>query len=225
MAIENIQIEAKASIPPGVIVAWSGGYFGDGSNGSYTSVEDSTVSSSNIFLSNYGWAVCDGSEKNESNSYFFNGAGRHLPNLTDDRFLMGGTSNGLSGGSNAMLDHTHTNTLVGDSHTHTMNHTHTPFNSGSNGSHTHVTTGSATGITLNAYVSGAYKMIWASTAGPGYTLPYGGAHVHNITIPAYSGSSGGTAVNISGTIGTGSAASSTENRPKYLSCLYIIKVK
>jgi len=44
-------------------------------------------------------------------------------------------------------------------------------------------------------------------------------------VTSYTGNSGGTAVSISGTVGTGSAATSTENRPKYLSCLYIIKVK
>jgi hypothetical protein len=76
------------SVPVGSIIAWLHGYFGDGSNGSYTSVS--------MELSDE-WKECDGSALNDADSPIFNGAGRYLPNLTDDRFLMGDVS-GSAGG-------------------------------------------------------------------------------------------------------------------------------
>lgn len=77
-------------VPVGTIVALVNGYFTDGSNGGFTSV---TVSLGDR------WKLCDGSELNDSESPIFNGSGRYLPNLTDNRFLMGSTSPGTSGGS------------------------------------------------------------------------------------------------------------------------------
>jgi len=77
-------------VPIGTIVALIDGYFTDGSNGGFTSV---TISLGDR------WKLCDGSELNDSESPIFNGSGRYLPNLTDNRFLMGSTSPGTAGGS------------------------------------------------------------------------------------------------------------------------------
>ena len=44
--------------------------------------------------------MCDGSELNLPSSPIFNGAGRYLPNLTDDRFIQGDTAIGSTGGIN-----------------------------------------------------------------------------------------------------------------------------
>jgi len=214
--------------PRGLISAWSGGYFTDTDNGGFTNVLGNSVANANSYLNSLGWWVCDGSEVNESESPIFNGAGRHVPNLTDSRFLMGSTSVGGVGGSNTLLDHTHTNTLSGDSHVHAINHTHSNGTAASAGNHRHSAVYMQAGIELPY---GGYSAGWSTTAGYNLTnrnmayTSYAGAHTHSVTIPAHAGDSGGATVNISGTVGTGSAPTSTENRPKYLSCLYIIKVK
>jgi len=248
MAIENLQIESKASIPPGIVVPWMGGYFDDGSNGSYTSVEDGSIGSANTFLDNYGWAVCDGSAKNDSDSHFFNGAGRYLPNLTDDRFLMGSTGNGSVGGSNVLTDHTHTDTISASHNIsasqgqHRHYHDHASVATDYAGSHRHnngVTQfgnpGSNDKQHYSAYQDSARSTpnaAWVSWAGNfrGYT-DYSSTHAHSVNVPGiYSdyqtpSISVSGSVSISGSVGTGSAASSTENRPKYLTCLYIMKIK
>lgn len=231
MAIENLQIESKASIPPGLIVPWIGGYFGDGSNGGYTSVEDGSIGSANTFLDNYGWAVCDGSAKNDSDSHFFNGAGRYLPNLTDDRFLMGSTGNGSLGGSNTMLDHTHTDTLSATQEQHRHYHDHASATTDSTGNHRHPLSSDLTkpNVILNQYTygSGSYAML--TTGGSQYYLrthtAYAGSHSHTLDIPGIYSDYQTPAITIVGSVGTGNAAISTDNRPKYLTCLYIIKIR
>ena len=66
-------------LPVGSIISWIGGYFGDGSNGSYTRVlgTDNTVAAVNTFIDDYGFKVCDGSAINDSDSPIFNGASRY----------------------------------------------------------------------------------------------------------------------------------------------------
>jgi|GEM_PF-5188122 len=95
-------------VPVGLIIAWLGGYFTDGSNGGYTRVlgTDNTVAAVNALLNGDGWYVCDGAALNLEGSPIFDGADRYLPNLTDDRFIMGDTLGGAPGGNNAMA-HTH----------------------------------------------------------------------------------------------------------------------
>jgi len=108
------------TVPAGLVLPFIPGYFGDGSNGSYTNAlgAGNTVAEVNTYLNPLGWHVCDGTELNHTVSPIFNGAGRYLPQLTDDRFLMGDTVVGAQGGSNT---HFHT----GPSHTHTgPSHTH-----------------------------------------------------------------------------------------------------
>jgi len=220
MALENIQLENTATTPPGIIVPWMGGYFGDVSNGTYTSVEDSSIASANSFLSKYGWAVCDGTETNDSDSYFFNGAGRHVPNLTDSRFLMGGTTAGSFGGSNTMLDHTHAHTISATQAAHRHYHDHASVSSSTTGNHRH---------SINA---------WAGSFGAGGTpIPanystnsthytnYTGNHSHTVDIPGIYSDYQTPSITVTGTVGAGSAASATDNRPKYLTCLYIMKIK
>ena len=95
--------------PVGAIIAWIGGYFGDGSNGSYTRVLGSanTVAAANTYLNPLGWYVCDGAALNDSDSPIFKGASRYLPKMTDSRFFAGGTiagdtsidDSGAAGGS------------------------------------------------------------------------------------------------------------------------------
>ena len=96
--------------PVGGIIGWVGGYFGDGSNGSYTRVLGSanTVAGANGYMNSLGYYVCDGAAPNDSDSPIFNSAAKYLAELTDDRFFMGDTtiSGVKTGGANTRA-HTH----------------------------------------------------------------------------------------------------------------------
>lgn len=95
--------------PPGAIVAWCPGYFTDGSNGGYTNVQGAgnTVAQQNTFLNGDGWYICDGAAVNNASSPIWNAASRYLPNLTDDRFIMGDTVCASDGGGSNTMAHTH----------------------------------------------------------------------------------------------------------------------
>ena len=141
----------------GIVKFWSPVYFGDGSNGSplHALIATNDVGGANTYLSsNYpGWVVADGSVPNDGSSPIWNAVDRYLPNLTDSRFLMGGTTAGSSGGDND--GHYHSNTLVGTAltageHTHTGNvgtsgrsYEHGQFNSRIPGEYWDPETGSA----------------------------------------------------------------------------------
>ena len=168
----------------GVIQAWFPGYFSGADNGgAFINVlgAGASIAEANSYLRPRGWAVCDGTELNDPDSPIFNGAGRFLPNLTDDRFLAGGTTAGGKGGSNVMLDHTHLHVLTaasgGSGHDHTMN-----------GSSVVVSWGS------NAWVLTTHNAAPAAWQDQSTTTTFsGGEHAHTVT----------------GTVGTGSAASVT----------------
>ena len=95
--------------PIGTISAWMPGYFTNNSNGSFARVlgADNTAAAANTYLNSSGWYVCDGSACNVTGSLVFSASGRYLPNLTDSRFLSGGTVAGGIGGSNSS-SHNHT---------------------------------------------------------------------------------------------------------------------
>lgn len=101
--------------PVGTIVPWMPAAFGNGTNGSVSKL-DSTEEAN--FLSD-NWKICDGSEINDPESPLFNGSGKYLPKLDDERFLIGGTNTvftsdtvdfGETGGANT--------------HQHNMSHVH-----------------------------------------------------------------------------------------------------
>lgn len=94
-------------VPPGAIIPFIGGYFGDGANGSFTAVHNTASAVNTLLNDDYGLYVADGSAVNISGSTYYDGSGRYLPNLTDDRFIMGDTAAGTTGGSSTMA-HTHT---------------------------------------------------------------------------------------------------------------------
>jgi len=97
--IENaLQEIANARIPIGSTIGWLPGYFTNGSNGGYTGVSISLTDN---------YKECNGAALNDADSPIYNGAGRYLPNITDDRFLMGNTSPGGIGGDNNAMAHTH----------------------------------------------------------------------------------------------------------------------
>jgi hypothetical protein len=102
-SINNIYCsgDIQGGVPIGSIIAWLPGYFEDGSNGTYNAVA--------ISLPDF-WKECDGSEISAIDSPSLGGSGHYLPNLTDDRFLMGNAagSTGGVGGSNNITAHTAT---------------------------------------------------------------------------------------------------------------------
>ena len=217
--------------PRGLISAWSGGYFTDGSNGGYTNILGNTILDANTYLNPLGWWVCDGDEVNESDSPIFNGAGRHLPNLTGDRFLMGSTSAGVRGGSNALTDHTHTTSISATQAQHRHYHNHAAASTSNTGNHRHPLSSDLTkpNVLLNQFHYGTGSYAQLTVGGPQYYVrthtAYAGNHSHTVDIPGMYSDYQTPAITVTGTVGTGSAASLTENRPQYLSCLYIIKVK
>lgn len=202
------------SVPVGSIFSWMGGYFGNGSNGSFTSTLGNTVANANTYLNPLGYYVCDGSAINIAGSQIFGGASRYLPNLTDSRFLMGSTSVGSTGGENS----TSLATTNLPSHTHGAGSIVTSASTtGASGSHSHTpaantilfTTGSGTAVGTGGSVGvwQAYEIGYPASS----TI---GDHTHSIPSLSTSGS-------------TASAGSGTafENRPLYLSAFYIMRVK
>jgi len=99
-----------AAIPPlGAILAWAPGYFAAAGNGGGWTDVTITLSDS--------WKECDGSALSAEDSPEFGGASHYLPDLTDDRFLMGDTAVGGTGGANSITIAsanlpTHTHLLV-----------------------------------------------------------------------------------------------------------------
>ena len=182
-------VPAISVFPEGMIIPWSGGYFTNGANAGYTRVlgASNDAAGINALLNGKGWYVCDGAALNIPGSTIYNGPGRYLPNLTDDRFLMGGNTVGGIGGSSSSA-HTH---VVGSlvnaaeaSHTHaagavTVNaeasHTHgaTGLSNAAEASHAHA------GGTLAAEAEAAH------THGPGsFSTNNEGAHVHTVNPPS-----------------------------------------
>jgi hypothetical protein len=94
-------------VPVGSIIAFINGYF-VANNSFHNVLCDNTVSGVNAYLETiYGtgcWRVCDGSEVNDPESPIYNGTGRLLPTLTDERYLEGYLGAGYRGGAN---EHSH----------------------------------------------------------------------------------------------------------------------
>ena len=209
----------NALCPVGSIVAYVPGYFTNSSNAGFTHqmVSENTVAAVNALLNSSGWYVCDGSALNDADSGIFNGAGRYLPNLTDDRFFMGDTVAGGIGGANSnnIAAHTHTTGNFTLTTSHIPSHSHTvTVNSG--GAHTHTISSAA--LTGSTYQDQVYS--YSGDVLVTRTTGSGGTHTHTASCSSVGSGSSHNHGN------TGSAGSSSlENRPKYLSCFYIMRVK
>lgn len=191
------------SIPVGVVVPYMRGYMTNGVNGAFLSAYD-TIASVNALLNPDGWYACDGAALNlaTSPSDMFNGSNRYLPNLTDNRFIMGSSYAGHTGGHNAM------------SHTHAVD-------IGSFAS-------AGTALTLEQIPSHRHpSSAWSGSSGDmNYKFDLGAADATVYT--GYAGGSGGITQAHSHQVdppatNTG-GATNTENRPAYLAAIYIIKV-
>jgi hypothetical protein len=140
-----------------------------------------------------------------------------VPNLTDSRFLMGGTDYGV-GGSNTLLDHTHDCGNQSDSHTHSHNHATQNVNSG--GSHTHRT----------PYVKGiprgdsvVYQLLTSDSSGSSHATWSDGSHSHGIDI--VDKTSTAQSGNHNHSIGNNAAPEETSNLPQYFKTKYFIRTK
>jgi hypothetical protein len=194
-------------VPIGSIISRLPGYFTNGSNAGYSAIAIDLPSS---------WKVCDGSVCADADSPIFNGAGRYLPNLTDNRFLMGSTVAlaGLIGGNaNNQVSLSEANLPA---HTHTITHTHT-FSGSTGGhsvSHTHGVLKHYGNASNPGYVSGGETI---NTGAYDQTAGASADHTHT-----YSGTTAGSSAANSGSVGSGSVFSIL---PKYLTATYIIRIK
>jgi microcystin-dependent protein len=209
--------------PVGVIIPFLPGYFADGSNGTFAHaiVSDNTAAAVNAYLNSQGWYVCNGAVLDDMLSPIFNGAGRYLPNLTDDRFLMGDTvAGGIGGANSSNLAHTHTTGNFTLTSSHIPSHSHSIS---SDGSHTHAAYYWASGTTGpidRTIVSGIrYTDSTTSTLTSG-SIGSSGSHSHG----GATGSTGSGSAHNHGATGSGGSGSQ-ENRPSYLSCFYIMRVR
>ena len=207
------------TLPIGTTLFWMAVKFSDQNNGGPISIIDQ------IFLPP-GWSIANGSKVEDSKSVYHN---LYLPNLTSDIFIMGtsGSSIGNIGGTNDA------------SHKHNIAHYHKTFNGANNQSgyvvgvpnHQHNYSDFYGPPSANAEEGDDHS---AGAANPDLyprTTSSDGAHSHGTgNIPAGDTGSGlyidntnhvnqGNSRNISDT------HDFTENRPNYISGIYIIRTR
>jgi len=177
-------INSSGTIPIGSIIAWAPGYYTNGANAGYN------TNGGAVSLPDE-WKICNGAALNDGDSPIFNGAGRYLPNLSDSRFLIGAASAGSVGGSNTLVEHTHS---VAGASVANLNTTGT------------VTNGASTGTVTNAAISGSMS---ASAFAHTHTndlafAQVGHTHTNGVTYPNHSHAKGTLALS-SGTVSSGTA--------------------
>ena len=146
------------------------------------------------------WKESDGSALNDTDSPIWNAAGRYLPNLTGDIFLMGSTAAGGVGGDNELSSHNHDAGTLS-----VVSHNHKWYNDNFSGpSNSYNTFGDAI---LFAVGDPSFGI-----AGSSATTSLNNDYYTDNASPAVENS---TADNTAG----------TENRPNYMACKYIIRIK
>ena len=189
-------------LPIGTIIAIIPGYFTGAANTGYTPVIGTTIAQINNYYNPLGFYVCNGAMVNVPESAIFNGAGRYLPNFTDNRFIMGASAVGAVGGANSV------------NHTHTMDHTHTT------GSHTL----SATEMPSHTHTSVGQQLAGTATFGH---ISSPAAWTFNSVTQAINATGGGCAHNHGSTTGISTSTSdytTVDNRPAFLSAFYLMRV-
>lgn len=190
----------NAMLPVGSVIFWQGGYYTDSNNGGFVNVLGNDIASVNARFNAQGMYACSGVELYVAGSLVYDGPGRYLPNITDDRFIVGGLAAGSHGGSNTMA-HTHSVNIPG-------------FRSGGTvltvaqmPHHTHGYFKTLLGTTSIPDGSG-YGQYANAKAGVSDATGSGGSHDHYVNPPAT----------------TSGGASITNNMPKYLKGIYLIRV-
>ena len=201
--------ELNGGVPVGTVVAYVPGYFADAANGGFvvTGPAANTVAAVNALVGPT-WRVADGSEYEDPASPIWSSSGRHLPNCSNSRFMMGSTTAGGIGGATT---HTHTTGDHALTESELASHDHTvSINAGGLHSHTYNgATGGSCAISHNDY-SGNYRHV--SSSGNTSTQ---GTHFHTASI----GDAGGGAAHNHGATG------SSGHMPPYLSCFYLVRVR
>ncbi len=255
---EIVTRESGLLTPIGVIIPYMTGYFMSNQNDSFTQVALSLPDN---------WKMCDGSECLDEDSPIFNTAGRYLPNLTDDRFLMGASDCGTIGGQNHVIlseanlpAHIHEHSHTTPTHSHSVSISGT---TGNEGSHTHYYSGNSTTVSNGSHShsytdyfssenSNISSSIVESNIGDGgdgislrtrsnYTNSLG-SHTHSFYWSGTTNAGSSHSHSFSASTTSGTAAPSTdnttfsdmsgvfqaaaiENRPQYLSCKFIMRIK
>lgn len=197
------------------------------------------------------WWLCDGTEPNDSDSPIWSVAGRHVPELGDDRFTMGATTidagGGVATGGSSTVDIAHAHaftqptahgitqpTFTGPSHTH-----------GAGSYQFQVAYWNDAANELYFYdLAGNYEVGIGredtSTDSGGFAINYDsmGSSTEWMYTQAGTGSSGaegtgactrsgdvGLSNNHSGGSVTNLGVTNLENRPKYLRTYYIVRIK
>lgn len=238
-------------IPPiGTIVSYNPGYYTATANVGFTVVGPSsnTVAAVNAYLPS-NWRVCDGTALINASSPIWNAAGRFLPHLTNNRFIMGSTITGTNFNNSTSVTLTVANLPT---HSHSIAHDHGSFNSGdqsqvhthgidppstdsgSHAGHSHpqlVTNPDPTSGNLSGrhdYVGDSAKM---SAYAQGTRTGDAGTHLHSLNIAAFNSgdSSRGhehpvDVPNITGSSGPVGSGSSFDILPNYLTNFYIIRI-
>lgn len=189
----------------------------------------------------YFFKLCDGTGTLGDN---FPGYETELvPDLTDGRFLMGGSAHGV-GGSNTLLDHTHSCGYESANHTHSgstgnpsANHYHSadPPNTGSGGrsaAHSHSWSryyiGATNGGNPTAWDHGtAYSSNSTGTESADHSHATNIASFSTGTISSWhthSFTTGSNSANHTHTIGGGSAVTATSSLPQYFTTIFYLKV-
>ena len=208
----------------GTIIPWVGGYFTDGANGGYTRVLGATNNPAgvNAWANSKGWYVCDGAALNIPESTIYNGAGRCLPNLTDDRFLMGDNLVGGIGGSNSSA-HTHPSGAITVDAEQGHLHDAGGLVNAAEAAHTHgyvegITTGPSASTEIERVSPSAFSCATNNhTHGWGAWTAAGSSHNHVITGSTTMGSPHAHTASATAS----GAASVTENRPAFLGVMYL----
>lgn len=242
---------SRSPLPAGTIVPYLGGYFTGTNNEGFTTPFDMSVEAINARMNPLGLYVCDGTALNKPGTVFYDGENRFLPNLMDDRFIMGSSTSGSIGGLNT-IEHTHDISHThGIAHTHTLIHTHTI-------AHVHATSNHTLSLAqMPSHAHTENDEVWANIAGTSYrtartsgnycnSIRHGGrvhistyasgssgAHNHGNTGGSSAASSGAASngttsaasITTSGNASTGTTANTIfDNRPKFISCIYLVQV-
>lgn len=168
-----------------------------------------------------GYALCNGQSFPSGSNPAFTGT---MPNLSDERFLQGSTTSGTTGGANTVTlaianlpAHDH-----GMSHTHSIDHDHAQFTTSVGGAHYHsynanIQHGDGAFVTGESLTSGLQM-----NGRRRYTDSTNWSdHSHDINVPNYTGTSGGSSISVTGNTGSGNAF---DIRPKYFNVVYVMRV-
>ena len=184
------------------IVAFLGGHYTATNNAGFvlSGPTANTVEAVNAYLPDT-WRVCDGTAPNDPDSPVFNSTDRYLPDLTDGRFIRGKKTSGTIGGQSLVVIKGHNHGLGTLDDTFAGDHIHAYDDL--SGFNIRVRSGQT-----NAFNGGNDRFVGRNTHS-------GGIHHHS-----FIGRIGNT-----GSTTNGDGDQTLENRPKFLTCFYIMRIK